>query len=303
MLRTSKAFVEYVFAKTLIWLFGSLPHPIAYLVGDIAAWIGYTVANRQRQSGMQNLRMALPHLSESKRRKIIHGVFRNLGRLLVEFSRFPKLTKESISQLVEYEGFDHYVQAHNHGKGILYLTAHIGVWELAPFAHSVYGYPLKFLVRSIDNPLIDGLITRLRTCSGNTLIRRTNATREVLKALQNNEAVGFLIDQNTTRNEGIFADFFGIPAATTPGLATFALRTNAAVIPAYMRWDEGRRRHILHFDPPLNLVRTGDRRKDILENTKMFNRVLEDFVRQFPEQWLWIHRRWKTRPEGEAPLY
>jgi len=151
--------------------------------------------------------------------------------------------------------------------------------------------------------MIEELLTRFRTCSGNNVIKRTDATRDVLKALRDNQAVGLLVDQNTTRDEGVFADFFGIPAATTPGLATFAVRTDAAVIPAYLRWDGERQRHILHFDPPLNLIRTGDLRVDIVENTKMFNKVLEGFVRQFPEQWLWIHKRWKTRPRGEPSLY
>ena len=299
----AKAFIQYVSAKILLGAFGAVPRSIAYRAGDVVAWIGHGVARRQRESGMRNLRMALPDLSEDERRRIVRAVFRNLGRLLVEFSRFPELTKANIPQLVDYEGFDNYMEGHRRGKGILYLTAHIGAWELCSFAHSVYGYPLKFLVRPIDNPMIDELLTRFRTCSGNDVINRTDGARDVLKALRDNEAVGLLVDQNTTRNEGVFADFFGIPAATTPGLATFAVRTDAAVIPVYLRWDEGRRRHILHFDPPLDLIRTGDRRADIVENTKMFNKVLEGFVRQFPEQWLWIHRRWKTRPEGEPSLY
>ena len=132
---------------------------------------------------------------------------------------------------------------------------------------------------------------------------RRNASRDILKALRNNETVGILMDQNTVREEGVFADFFGIPAATTPAVATFALRTGAAVIPGFLIWDEALQKHRLRFDPPLKLIQTGDRARDILENTRMFNRVLEGYVRKNPDQWLWIHRRWKTRPEGNAPLY
>ena len=298
-----KAFIQYALAESVLRILGSIPRNLAYSVGDIVAGASYRLARRQRETGMYNLRMALPDLSDDERARIIRQVFRNLGRLLVEFSHFPKLNRDNIPEIVEYEGFDNYLEGHRRGRGILYLTAHVGSWELCSFAHSIYGYPLKFLTRPIDNPLIDRLITRFRTWGGNQVIDRTHAVRGVLKALGNNEAVGILADQNTTRSEGVFVDFFGIPAATTPGVATFALRTGAAVIPVYLRWDKSRKRHILHFAPPLDLIVTGDRKQDIVENTRMFNQVLETFVRKFPDQWLWIHRRWKTRPEGEAPLY
>lgn len=298
-----KAFIQYALAKSALRILGSIPRNLAYRVGDVVAGASYCLARRQRETGMYNLRMALPDLSDDERARIIRQVFRNLGRLLVEFSHFPKLHRDNIPEIVEYEGFDNYLEGHRRGKGILYLTAHVGSWELCSFAHSIYGYPLKFLTRPIDNPLIDRLITRFRTWGGNQVIDRTHAARGVLRALGNNEAVGILADQNTTRSEGVFVDFFGIPAATTPGVATFALRTGAAVIPVYLRWDKSRKRHILHFAPPLDLIVTGDRKQDIVENTRMFNQVLETFVRKFPDQWLWIHRRWKTRPEGEAPLY
>ena len=298
-----KAFIQYALAKSVLRILGSIPRNLAYRVGDVVAGASYRLARRQRETGLYNLRMALPDLSDDERGRIIRQVFRNLGRLLVEFSHFPKLNRDNIPEIVEYEGFDNYLEGHRRGRGILYLTAHVGSWELCSFAHSIYGYPLKFLTRPIDNPLIDRLITRFRTWGGNQVIDRTHAVRGVLKALGNNEAVGILADQNTTRSEGVFVDFFGIPAATTPGVATFALRTGAAVIPVYLRWDKSRKRHILHFAPPLDLIVTGDRKQDIVENTRMFNQVLETFVRKFPDQWLWIHRRWKTRPEGEAPLY
>ena len=280
-----------------------MPRPIGYRLGDAIASVAYVIARRQRKVGMDNLSMAMPELSEAERVRIVWEVFRNLGRLLIEFSHFPKLSRDTIPDLVEYDGLEHYLKARRRGKGVLCLTGHIGAWELCSFAHSVYGYPMKFLTRPIDNPLVDRLITHYRTCAGNEIIDRRDAARTILKALRSNEAVGLLIDQNTTRSEGVFADFFGVPAATTPGMATLALRTGAAVIPCYIRWDAGRGRHIAHVDPPLELIDTGDREADVVANTTMFNKILEDFVREFPEQWLWIHRRWKTRPEGEPSLY
>jgi Kdo2-lipid IVA lauroyltransferase/acyltransferase len=147
------------------------------------------------------------------------------------------------------------------------------------------------------------LIMRYRTLGGNMPIHRKSAAREIIKALRNNETVGILFDQNTTRSEGVFTDFFGIPAATTTAVATFALRTGAAVVPGFLIWDETIRKHRLRFDPPLELIHTGNPTDDILENTKLFNAVLEGYVRKYPDQWLWIHRRWKTRPEGQPSLY
>lgn len=299
----AKARIQHSLARLLLGCFGVLPRRLAYPAGRVLSAVAYRLAARQRRIAFHNLGMALPTLSEGERIRIVQGVFDNLGRLLVEFSHFPGLDAHNIQRLVEYQGLDHYRNALEKGKGVLLLTAHVGAWELSSFAHSVYGYPMKFLTRPIDNPLVEGLILRYRTRAGNGVISRTDAARGVFRALGNNEAVGILIDQNTTRSEGVFADFFGIAAATTPGLATFALRTEAPVVPGFIRWDRKRRIHVLEFQSPVELVRSGNPEADILANTARFNRVIEDFVRRYPDQWLWIHRRWKTRPEGESSLY
>src|SRR5262249_41674059 len=152
--------------------------------------------------------------------------------------------------------------------------------------HAVYGFPLKFIVRPIDNTHVEALIAAYRTASGNVPIDRRNAARDVLKALRQNEAVGILFDQNTTRSEGVFAGFFGIPAATTPAIALFALRTGAAVVPGFLIWDEAMKRHRLRLDPPVDLIDSGDLERDVLENTKLFNKILEGYIRQYPDQWL-----------------
>jgi KDO2-lipid IV(A) lauroyltransferase len=298
-----KAFVQYGLARTLLAFFGALPRSLADRAGRLAARLGYILARRQRETGLHNLRMAMPELGGEERETLIRGGFENLGRLLVEFSHFPALTPGNISDHVVYEGFEHFVEARTRGRGTIFLTLHMGAWELSPVAHALYGHPLTFLTRPIDNPGVDRLITHYRTLAGNTILARSNAVREILRALRRNEAVGFLIDQNTIRSEGVFADFFGIPAATTPGVATLAARTGAAVLPAYIRWERERRIHVLHFAPLVDLVSTGDRDADAAANTQKFNQILEGFVRQAPDQWLWIHKRWKTRPPGEPPLY
>jgi Kdo2-lipid IVA lauroyltransferase/acyltransferase len=247
--------------------------------------------------------LAFPEKSEHERLQILRGCFQNIGRLLVEFSHFPELTRENIEKYVVVDGFENYAEAVRRGRGVIYLTGHLGAWELGSFSHSIFGYPLKFVVRPIANSRVEELISRYRTLGGNAPIHRRSAGREILQALRRNEAVGILFDQNTTRSEGVFADFFGIPAATTPAIATFALRTGAAVVPAFLLWDANLKKHRLTFAPAVELVETGDKATDIIENTKRFNQVLECYVRKHPDQWLWIHRRWKTRPEGEKDIY
>jgi len=298
-----KAAAEYAAAVALLRIFGWLPRKLAYRAARIASWMGFRLAKRQRNSGLKNLSMTMPHLSAAEQESILRACFDNLGRLLVEFSHFPDLTPLNISDYVVYEGFENFSEGVRRGKGVLFLTGHFGAWELSSFAHSIYGHPMKFVVREIDNPRVERLISGYRSLGGNAPVRRQNASRDILKALRNNETVGILMDQNTVREEGVFAEFLGIAAATTPAVATFALRTGAAVIPGFLIWDEKIQKHRLHFDPPLKLIQTGDRTTDILENTRMFNKVLENYIRKNPDQWLWIHRRWKTRPEGDAPIY
>jgi len=295
--------LEFAAALSLLKTFGWMPRFIANPAAEVVAALGFRLAGRQRRAGFQNLRMAMPHLSEQERLAILRGCFSNLGRLLVEFSHFPQLSKKNIKDHVEYEGLEHYQDAVRRGKGVIFLTGHFGAWELSCFAHSLHGHPMKFVVREIDNSRVERLIESYRGLAGNTPISKKNAARDLLKALRNNETVGILVDQNTTRDEGVFAEFFGVPAATTPAIATLALRTGAAVIPGFLIWDAKLRKHRLRFDRAIELIDTGDPARDVLENTRRFNAVLENTVRQYPDQWLWIHRRWKTRPEGEPSLY
>jgi KDO2-lipid IV(A) lauroyltransferase len=298
-----KELAEYGLGLVLIKIFGVLPRSIANRAAAGLAWLGFRLAGRQRRAGLQNLRMALPELSEAEHQNILRGCFQNLGRLLVEFTHFPDLNKSNISEFVIHDGLENYLEGMSRGRGLIFMTAHFGAWELSSFAHALYGYPLKFIVRPIDNPRVENLISSYRTRSGNVPVQRRSAARDILKALRQNEAVGILFDQNTTRSEGVFAKFFGIPAATTPAIALFALRTGAAVVPGFLIWDAALQKHRLRLDPPVDLINTGDLDRDVLENTKHFNEILEGYVRRYPDQWLWIHRRWKTRPEGDPSIY
>jgi len=298
-----KGVAEYSLALLIVRFFAAMPRRIAYPTAKTLSRLGFHLARRQRRAGLRNLQMAFPELSRSAQEEILRGSFENLGRLLVEFTHMPELNKGNICRFVVHDGLENYLEGLRRGQGVIFMTAHFGAWELSSFAHAVYGYPLRFVVRPIDNPRVERLISTYRTRSGNAPIERRSAARDILKALRQNEAVGILFDQNTTRSEGVFAEFFGIPAATTPALALFALRTGAAVVPGFLIWDASLRKHRLRLDPPVQLIDTGNLDHDVLENTKIFNKILEGYIRAYPGQWLWIHQRWKTRPEGETSLY
>ena len=179
----------------------------------------------------------------------------------------------------------------------------MSAWELAPFAHALYGHPLHFLVRPVANPRVDALINRYRCLSGNQPIEKNRSARAILKVLGEGGTVGILADTNTSLDEGVFVDFFGRPASTTSGIARIALRTDAAVIPGFLAWDADEKKYRLQFARALELVRTGDEDADVRENTARFMAVIEAWVREHPDQWLWVHKRWKTRPPGESAIY
>jgi KDO2-lipid IV(A) lauroyltransferase len=245
----------------------------------------------------------MPDLSADQRCAIVKGVFLNLGRLLGEFARFPKITQDNITKLVEYDGFENYRRASERGRGVLMLTGHVGAWELCAFAQGVYGHPLSFLVRPLDNPLLDRMLKRYRELSGNRTINKNRAVKPVLEVLRRGQDVGLLIDVNTLPDQGVFCDFFGLPACSTTGLAVFALRADAPVVPGFLIWDERARKHRLRFEPEIPLIRTGDFKEEVVLNTARFTRVIEEYARRYPDQWLWVHKRWHTRPQGEADLY
>jgi KDO2-lipid IV(A) lauroyltransferase len=256
-----------------------------------------------RAAASENLKLAFPTWSKKQRRAAVRGMVRQLGWMAAEFARFPSYTKNNIERTVLLDGFENFASAQAQGKGVLFLTGHMSAWELAPYAQALFGNPLHFLVRPIDNPRVDALITKYRCLSGNQPIEKNQSARAVLKALAANGTVGILADNNTQPAEGVFVDFFGIPACTTAGLARFALHTGAAVVPGFLHWDNAIRKYRLCFEPQVELLRTGDDAADIRENTQRFTQVIENYVRRYPDQWLWVHRRWKTRPPGDPPIY
>src|SRR5271157_182846 len=295
--------LEYVPALLLVRLIGALPRPPARGVGFLIGGLVYHLHPRLRRVGMRNLQLAFPQKSQKERRKILRAVYVSLGRLLGEVCLFPRYTQANASQVAVYQGFENFEAAEKRGKGVLFLTGHFGGWEIGSFFHSLMGHPMQIVVRPLDNPYVDALVTRYRGLHGNTMIGKNDFARGLLAAMRNNATVGILMDTNMTPPQGVFVDFFGIPACTASGLARVALHTGAAVVPAFTIWDSVLRKYRVEFDPPVDLARTGNHEADAVTNTARFTKIIEEYVRRYPDQWLWVHRRWKTRPPGEKALY
>jgi KDO2-lipid IV(A) lauroyltransferase len=289
--------LEYWLARAVLVSLQIGPRRPAFLLARFYATLLDLALPRLRRVALRNLSMALPELDERGRARIVDGVFRSIARLLVAFARFPRITSNNVKEWIRYEGYEHFEEALRRGRGVLFATAHLGNWELSAFAHALLSGPMHVIVRPLDNRRIDELVARRRSLSGNKLIDKREFARPILKALHDNQAVGILVDQNASAEDGAFVDFFGVPACAFTGFAKLAAHSGAAVIPGFALWSESEGRYVLRFDPPIEI--TGD----AVADTARIQRHLEQVIRQSPGQWLWIHRRWRTRPAGEPPLY
>jgi KDO2-lipid IV(A) lauroyltransferase len=253
--------------------------------------------------GQQNLALALPEESEAERERILRTEYRNLGWLLAEFCKMAGYTAERASESIRYEGLENFLRARARGKGVLVLTGHLGAWELSSFYHSLAGYPMGMVIRRLDNPLVDEFVNRIRCLHGNRVIHKDDFARGLIASMRAGETVGILMDTNMTPPQGVFVPFFGVEACTASGMARVAAKTGAAVVPGFLLWEESEQKYVLRFGEELPVVSTEDAEADAMANTAAFTRVIEEYVRRYPEQWLWMHRRWKTRPVGEKGIY
>ena len=295
--------LEYATAWLLLWKLRLLPRQVARWVAVCWVRILYAALPKLRHTARVNLRLAFPKWTEERRQEVERGMVRNLAWMAAEFARLPRYSRANIENYVVLDGHEHFLEAQRRGKGVLVLTGHIGAWELSSYAHALYGFPLHYMARPIDNARVDALVNRYRCGSGNKPIFKNESARAVLKILKDGGTIGILADQNTLPAEGAFVDFFGTLACTTTGIARVALHTDAAIVPGYAVWDETIGKYRLRFDPALELTRTGDAERDVLENTQRFAKVIEGILRKYPEQWVWVHARWRVRPPGEADLY
>jgi KDO2-lipid IV(A) lauroyltransferase len=288
-------------------MFRILPRPAAMWIGILFGSVAYHALGRLRRVGMRNLDLAFPDRDPLERKQILKNVFRNLGRVMAVFSEFDDLTAKNLGDLIVYDPDPAFTASYersiNEGRGRIILGSHMGNWELQAFAYSTLFEPLSFLARRMDNRLIEDRVIRIRTRLGNKQIDKENSARAILYVLRSGGAVGVLADVNSHPKEGVFVPFFGIRACTATGVAMLALRTNAAIVPMWAIWDKDLKLFRIVYDSVIEPVSTGDREKDIEAITAQYTAAIERVIRAYPDQWIWIHRRWKTRPPGEPDLY
>jgi Kdo2-lipid IVA lauroyltransferase/acyltransferase len=289
----------WLIAQTLRWL----PRPVARIAAQFIAGLFYCLHPRLRHVGMRNLELAFPEKTTDERKRILKGVYRSLGRLLAEVPKLPSYTLKNVDRIAVYDGLENYLAAQQRGKGVLFMTAHLGGWEIGSFVHSLHGHWLNIVVRDLDNPLLDCWVRRLRSLHGNKTHDKDGYARGLLMAMRRGETVGALMDTNMTPPQGVFVNYFGRPACTAVGIARVAMRTGAAVVPAFTIWDKTLRKYRIRFEPAIPTVCTGNEESDAVTNTQNYTAAIEQAVRAYPDQWLWVHRRWKTRPPGEPSLY
>jgi KDO2-lipid IV(A) lauroyltransferase len=295
--------LEYWLVVAVARTLGFMPRGLARLLAGLIAFTVYWAFGRLRRVGVRNLEMALPELTSAERTRILRRVYVHLGWQLVEFCRVTGYTAENTSAWLRTEGLEHYLAAQARGKGVLVVTGHLGAWELSGFHHSLMGYPMGVVIRRLDNRRLDDFVNGIRCLHGNQMIHKDDFGRGLLLAMRAGQTVAILMDTNMTPPQGSFVKFFGMDACTATGLAHVARKTGAAVLPAFMLWEPAERKYVLHFGPEIEIPHTANPAADILVATQLCTGAIESWIRRYPDQWLWIHRRWKTRPTGEPGLY
>src|SRR6185369_14744124 len=297
--------IEYSAAKSVLVTLGRLPAPAAYSAGRAVSKLAYLLAGELRRTGAINLRLAFPEKSDEERAQLLRETFDNLGRLLGFFSQFSSRSREELRQLIDVQGLENLEAAKAaHGNRLILYTGHLGAWELTSFGLSLVNHPFTFLVRRIDNPRIEEMVDRVRKKFGNETIDKLSAARSMLKILRAGESpLGLLPDLNTLDDEAIFVDFMGVPAATTFVVAKLAVRTKTPLVPVFAPWSEEKGKYLLIVEPMIPVETTGNEEADVRELTIKLTQRIENQIRQYPSQWLWVHKRWKTRPPGEPSIY
>lgn len=299
-----RTFLEYSAAKSVLVGFGLLPPSAAMLLGRAIGKMAYILARELRRTGAINLRLAFPEKSDEERERLLRECFDSLGRELGLFSQMASRSREDLLDLVDPSGFENLELARDRKiRSVILFTIHLGAWELTSFGFSLLGHTFTFSVRRIDNPRIEQLVDRVRTRFGNKTVDKLAAGRSMVRILRSGEMIGLLPDLNTLDDEAIFVDFFGIPAATNFVIAKLAVRTSTPLLPVFAPWSKEHGKYLLIVKPPLYPKCTGNEEEDVRELTARLAKLVEDQIRLYPGQWLWVHKRWKTRPAGEPPIY
>jgi KDO2-lipid IV(A) lauroyltransferase len=298
--------IEYAGAWLALGLLGLLPRGAAIRT---ATWILLAVPKllpKLRKTGLRNLEIAFPEKTVAERDAILRGTFENLGRVLGDLSQFRKYTRERLAELIDFNLDDetkNLYEMQKTGQGFLITTGHLGNWEMLVLGFAALYEPISYLARPLDNPMLDDMLNARRTTFGNTPINKKNSARLAITILRDGGILGILSDVNAQVKEGVFVPFFGVPACTSSGAAVMAIRSNALIYPTFCVWDKNIDRYKFVHGTLLKPVNSGDRKQDIIDTTAAFTAEIEKIVRAYPDQWMWIHRRWKTRPPGKPEVY
>ena len=292
--------MQYPIEK-LLDVAADMPRRVNWKLADIVGCLWYRLDSKHRRIALRNLEIAWgDELKEEERKTICRNTFNHLARVALELPYVRKMAAADVERFVTFVGTENLREALQGGRGVLVMTSHFGNWEMMAVAFSLAHHPVHLVVRLLDNPTLDRLVNGIRARGGNQMIPKKGSIRKVLRLLKQGEAIGLLIDQNVDWYDGVFVPFFKEIACTNKALAVLALRTGAPVVPAYnVRQPDGR--YSVVIEPEVELIRTGDNTKDIEENTALFNRIIEGYVRRNPDQWFWVHQRWKTRPYQAWP--
>lgn len=310
---TTQIWLEYISVRIVFALLGLLPRKISLCIGMFIGRLGYRFAGGLRRVALRNLEIAFPEKTQDEREAIALGSFENLGRVLGELAHFPSSTREGLGGLIDLD-FETdesrnspelvaFEAQREKGRGTLLVGPHLGNWEVGVFAYSAFREPLTYLARPLDNPLIEDFTVSLRSRFGNRAINKNNSVAAAMAVLREGGILGVLPDVNVLHRDGVFVPFFGKLANTTSGVAMMAMRTGAMIVPMCCVWNKETEKYSVHYGKLIESPNSGDRHRDVYEMTAAFTLEMEKFIRAYPDQWLWIHKRWKSRPAGEDDLY
>lgn len=296
--------VEELAVRFILGLIGIFPYKTSLAIGKFIGTFFIKIFPKFAKTAHRNLKIAFPQISEEEKNRIVTGTFESLGRHLGFVSQFKKFRIEDIHKYVEVIGKkENFDPAHASGRGILFFTGHFGSWEVFNLLPPAFGYEMNILVRRIDNKLVENHIDSLRTKFGSVTLGKKEAARKMYRLLEDGKLLGILADLNAQLHDGVFVNFLGVQSSTTTSIAKLALKTNPVILPAFAVWEEEKQKYVVYLEPPIEYENTGDNEKDILDITQKITTLVEKYVRLYPEQWLWIHKRWQTRPKGEEGFY
>ena len=302
-IRTGEKYIDFFLYWLVIGLIKTLylfPFSFDCRLGELLGMAWFYLYRRHRMITLENLERAFGRkFSRSRRVALAKKAYRNLGRVFMECLFLPRFTAENIREFVSITGTEHLHEADKQGKGVFIITAHFGNWELLAVALACYGFSLSAVARPLPFPSLDKLVKGYRTQCGNRIIPRKGAVKKILKCLQRRGRIGILLDQNTSGRGGVFVDFFGLPASTIPIVAALSQKTKAPVVPVFTVPKKKGKGYVIEIGKNIDLINSGDKERDLILNTAQYTRVIEEYIRKYPQCWFWMLRRWKTRPEAQ----